>query len=83
MFGAEFFRMANEVGVNPEILHRIIALASGTLHALPHNGAFMSMLAICGLTHRDSYKDLFVVCLCGSTVAVVLAIVLNMMFGTF
>ncbi|MDR2268500.1 MAG: GntP family permease [Holosporaceae bacterium] len=83
MFGAEFFRMATTAGVSPEILHRIIAIASGTLHALPHNGAFMSLLAICGLTHRESYKDLCVVCLGGSTIALVAAIIINGLFGTF
>jgi H+/gluconate symporter-like permease len=83
MFGADFLRMANTAGVNPEIMHRIIALASGTLHALPHNGAFMSLLAICGLTHRESYKDLFVVCLCGSVIAVIVAVFLHMLFGMF
>jgi H+/gluconate symporter-like permease len=83
MFGAEFLKMATTVGVSPEILHRVIAIASGTLHALPHNGAFMSLLAICGLTHRESYKDLCVVCLGGSVVALVAAIIINMLFGTF
>lgn len=74
MFGSELMAMAKIAGVNPEIIHRIVVIASGSLHALPHNGAFMSLLAICGLTHRESYKDLFAVCLCGTTITLVVAI---------
>ena len=41
-------------------MHRIASLASGGLDTLPHNGAVITTLAICGLTHKDSYKDIFV-----------------------
>ena len=41
-------------------MHRIASLASGVLDTLPHNGAVITTLAICGLTHKDSYKDIFV-----------------------
>lgn len=29
--------------------------------SLPHNGAVLTMLLVCGLTHRQSYKDIFMV----------------------
>ncbi|MDR1334786.1 MAG: GntP family permease [Holosporaceae bacterium] len=83
MFGAKFLAMANASGINPEILHRIVSLASGTLHALPHNGAFITLLAVCGLSHRESYKDLFVVCLVFSLIVTLAAILVNAIFGTF
>ncbi|WP_408956013.1 GntP family permease [Natroniella sp. ANB-PHB2] len=51
------------MGGNPEMLHRTIALASGGLDVLPHNGAVITLLIVCGLTHEDSYKDIFVVSL--------------------
>jgi H+/gluconate symporter-like permease len=57
--GAKYLEMALAAGLNPEILHRIVAIASGATDILPHNGAVVSMLAICGLTHRECYKDLF------------------------
>lgn len=41
-------------------MHRIAALASGGLDTLPHNGAVITTLAICSLTHKDSYKDIFI-----------------------
>jgi H+/gluconate symporter-like permease len=48
-------------GVSPEVLHRVAVLASGGLDSLPHNGAIITLLGICHLTHRESYPDLFVV----------------------
>ena len=50
---------------------------------MPHNGALITLLAICGLTHRDSYKDLFVVGLIVPTFTLIFAIVLHTMFGLF
>ncbi|MDU6249823.1 MAG: GntP family permease, partial [Paeniclostridium sordellii] len=46
--------------IPPEILHRIASLSSGGLDTLPHNGAVITTLAICGLTHKEAYKDIFV-----------------------
>ncbi|MDR3179479.1 MAG: GntP family permease [Holosporaceae bacterium] len=63
MMGTKLLEMSQQAHINPEALHRIIALSCSTLHALPHNGALITLLAICGLTHKDSYKDIFVVCL--------------------
>jgi H+/gluconate symporter-like permease len=37
------------------LMHRVIAVATGGLDALPHNGAVITLLAICGLTHRKAY----------------------------
>ena len=55
-----YLQMANEMGISPEILHRIASLSSGGLDTLPHNGAVITTLAICGLTHKEAYKDIFV-----------------------
>ena len=53
-------QMAHNLNISPEILHRVAALACGGLDTLPHNGAVITTLAICGLTHKQSYKDIFV-----------------------
>lgn len=58
--GSTFLEMANNFNISPEILHRIASLSSGGLDTLPHNGAVITTLAICGLTHKESYKDIFV-----------------------
>ena len=55
-----YLQMASDLNISPEILHRIASLACGGLDTLPHNGAVITTLAICGLTHKESYKDIFV-----------------------
>ena len=55
-----YLQMSSTLGINPEILHRIASLSCGGLDTLPHNGAVITTLAICGLTHKESYKDIFV-----------------------
>lgn len=49
--------MAQASGVSLEAMHRVTAVASGALDALPHNGAVITLLAVCKLTHRESYVD--------------------------
>ena len=55
-----YLQMASALNISPEILHRVASLACGGLDTLPHNGAVITTLAICGLTHKQSYKDIFV-----------------------
>jgi H+/gluconate symporter-like permease len=45
--------------MSPDILHRVAAIASGGFDTGPHNGAIITLLAVCGLTHRESYPDIF------------------------
>lgn len=59
--GATYYETGIAKGINPELLHRIASLSSGGLDTLPHNGAVITLLVICGMTHRQSYKDIFVV----------------------
>jgi H+/gluconate symporter-like permease len=47
------------MGINPDLIHRIAAMASGGFDAMPHNGAVITMLAVSGLTHKEAYKHLF------------------------
>ncbi len=55
-FGQQFIEMAKNSGVSLEVLHRIGAVAAGALDSLPHNGGIITILAVCGLTHKESYK---------------------------
>lgn len=55
-----YLQMASALNISPEVLHRVATLACGGLDTLPHNGAVITTLAICGLTHTQSYKDIFV-----------------------
>ncbi|WP_304509271.1 GntP family permease [Anaerotignum sp.] len=48
----------SKMGVNPEYIHRIGAIAAGTLDTLPHQGAQITLLNICKLTHKEAYFDI-------------------------
>jgi H+/gluconate symporter-like permease len=65
----QFMSAANAAGIPPEVLHRVASMASGGMDTLPHNGAVITLLAVCGLTHRQSYKDIFAIT-CIKTAAV-------------
>lgn len=54
----DWLAWANQVGLSPELLHRIASIASGGFDTLPHNGAVITLLAICGMTHVKSYADI-------------------------
>jgi H+/gluconate symporter-like permease len=61
---ADTFIAAAEAAKIPlEVLHRVAAMASGGMDTLPHNGAVITLLAVTGLTHREAYKDIFVITL--------------------
>lgn len=58
-----FIENAQAAGIPMEVLHRVAAMASGGMDTLPHNGAVITLLAVTGLSHRQSYTDIFVVTL--------------------
>ncbi|RFC42349.1 MAG: H+/gluconate symporter [Verrucomicrobia bacterium] len=71
---AEHFCIAAQsAGIPLEVLHRVASMASGGMDTLPHNGAVITLLAVTGLTHREAYRDIFVIT-CIKTVAVFLVI---------
>ena len=55
-------------------------MASGGVDTLPHNGAVITLLAVTGLTHRESYKDIFAITLIKSA-AVFLVIAVYYLTG--
>ena len=69
LMAKDWLAWANQIGMSPEILHRIASMASGGLDTLPHNGAVITLLAVCGLTHLQSYKDMFAITLIRTGVA--------------
>lgn len=81
--GSEYLAMAQELGTSPELLHRVTTVATGGLDSLPHNGAVVTLLAICGLTHKDAYKDIFMVAVLFPIISLVLLITLGTLFGSF
>ncbi len=81
--GADYMRMAVAAGIDPELMHRVAVMAAGGLDTLPHSGAVITLLAICGLTHRQSYLNLAMVTMAIPLLAVVVVITLGTMFGSF
>ena len=70
----QFIAGAHAAGISPEVLHRVASMASGGMDTLPHNGAVITLLAVTGLTHRQSYRDIFAVtCIKTLSVFVVIA----------
>lgn len=65
-----------ETGISPELLHRIANLAAGGLDSLPHSGAVIALLTLMGLTHKDAYKDIFVVTVIIPLIAALLAVLI-------
>jgi H+/gluconate symporter-like permease len=47
------------MGLNPEMLHRVVTIAAGSFDAMPHNGVCITTLAVCGLTHKNAYRHIW------------------------
>jgi H+/gluconate symporter-like permease len=81
--GATYLQLAAETGIDPALMHRVAVIGAGTLDSLPHNGAVVTLLAVCGSTHAKSYLDLFMVAVVGAIVALAVVIVLGSWLGSF
>ena len=81
--GSTYMRLAAQHGIDPALLHRIAVLSAGTLDSLPQNGAVVTLLAVCGSTHRESYFDIVMAGIVGPIIALAAVIVLGSVFGSF
>jgi len=77
-----FIAAAEAARIPLEVLHRVAAMASGGMDTLPHNGAVITLLAVTGLTHREAYKDIFVITLT-KTAAVFVVIAVFYLTGIY
>jgi H+/gluconate symporter-like permease len=51
----------DQLGVAPRALHRVVAIASGSLDSMPANGYLVMLIRnICGETHSRTYGPIFV-----------------------
>jgi len=57
----QFIQAAHAAGIPLEVFARVASMASGGMDTLPHNGAVITLLAVTGLSHRQSYKDIFAI----------------------
>ncbi|MBU0906217.1 MAG: GntP family permease, partial [Firmicutes bacterium] len=74
--GDTFYELSQTTGISPEVFHRMAAVASGA-SILPNNGALLTLIAVTGMTHKETYKDVFVVALVIPTIAVVVGIIMG------
>ncbi|ACB95035.1 GntP family permease [Beijerinckia indica] len=81
--GDTYMRLAAEQGINPDLLHRVAVIGAGTLDSLPHNGAVVTMLAVCGSTHKEAYLDIVMVAIVGAVLALVAVIGIGSVVGSF
>ena len=81
--GETYLDLASEQGIDPALMHRVAVIGSGTLDSLPHNGAVVTLLAVCGTTPRESYRDIVIVAIVGAVIALTVVIALGSMMGSF
>lgn len=81
--GTTYAELATTAGIDPGLMHRVASISSGVLAMLPHNGAVVTLLAICGATQRGSYREIMMVGLVGPLLALAVIIVLGKLFGAF
>jgi H+/gluconate symporter-like permease len=81
--GSTYMRIANEQGIDPGLMHRVAVIGAGTLDSLPHNGAVVTLLAVCDSTHRESYFDIVMVSIVGGLLALAAVIGLGSALGSF
>lgn len=81
--GQEYLQMAIDAGINPELMHRVAVMAAGGLDTLPHSGAVVTLLAICGTTHKQSYANVAMVTVAFPLMATAMVIFLGTAFGSF
>ena len=81
--GGTYLLRALEIGLDPAVLHRVAVMSAGTLDTLPHNGAVVTLLAVCGATHRQSYGGIVMVGIVGPLLALAVVIALGTLVGSF
>lgn len=81
--GQHYISVADSLGISHELLHRVTTIATGGLDSLPHNGAVVTLLGICGLTHKSAYKDIFFVAVVFPILALAVVVLLGSYFGAF
>jgi H+/gluconate symporter-like permease len=81
--GATYMRIAAEAGIDPAVMHRVAVVGAGTLDSLPHNGAVVTLLAVCGSSHRESYLDIVMVAIVGGLLALAAVVILGSVAGSF
>lgn len=81
--GETFVSQAEAAGISLDLMHRVTVVSAGGIDSLPHSGAVITLLAICGLTHRVSYLDICMVAVVFPVAALIALVGLGTFFGSF
>ena len=81
--GPTYMQLAATHGIDPGLMHRVAVIGAGTLDSLPHNGAVVTLLAVCGSKHAESYLDLAMTAIVGAVLALLAVILLGSLLGSF
>jgi hypothetical protein len=72
-----------QTGLDPGLMHRVAVIGAGTLDSLPHNGAVVTLLAVCGSRQDESYRDIVMTAIVGPIISLVAVIGLGSGLGSF
>jgi hypothetical protein len=78
-----YMQIAHQTGLDPALMHRVAVIGAGTLDSLPHNGAVVTLLAVCGTTHKDGYFHIVMTAIVSALIALVAVIALGSTLGSF
>jgi H+/gluconate symporter-like permease len=81
--GPSYMKLATEIDMNPDLMHRVAVIGAGTLDSLPHNGAVVTLLSVCGVTHKEGYLDIVMAAIMSALIALVVVIALGSLVGSF
>ena len=80
----EYMRLAAEHGIDAALMHRVAVIGAGTLDSLPHNGAVVILLAVCGSkNHAGSCLDIAMTAIVGALLALLAVILIGSLLGSF
>ncbi|GGD56986.1 GntP family permease [Croceicoccus mobilis] len=69
------------LGADPAEMHRVVAIASGAMDSLPHNGYVVTTIrAVCGETHKSAYGAVAATTVLVPVLGTILALVLFTLF---
>ena len=69
------------MGININILHRMMLIASSGLDSLPHNGFVVTVInGVCGETHKDAYMPVFWLTIVTPLISTAVGIILFTLF---
>ncbi|GIO84134.1 permease [Paenibacillus faecis] len=63
-----------DAGIQPELIHRVAAIASNITTLVPQSGVLLTFLALTKLNHKNGFKEAFITVTGGCTIAIIIVI---------